>query len=178
MAPTVSRLRSTLTATLGAETDVTGYIDAMTARGLLPADDEPAKRAGCCDFPRLRRPGRGRGRRGNDQAWRPSIRSLRPGLCCHPAPSGARLYVRPPAASRGVYRRAPPERACDVTVACRRLGRLAARDAISPRDIEGETFVNVSSTAPTRRVVIDGYLESTGINIATAHEAASLWRSR
>ena len=52
--------------------------------------------------------------------------------------------------------------------------RLAMREAINPRDIEGETFVNVSDTAPTLRVVIDDYLRNTGINIATAHEAASL----
>jgi len=52
--------------------------------------------------------------------------------------------------------------------------RLAALDAISPRDIEGETFVNVSDTAPTLRVVIDDYLKSTGVNVATAHEAAGL----
>ncbi len=52
--------------------------------------------------------------------------------------------------------------------------RLAALDAISPRDIEGETFVNVSNTAPTLRVVIDDYLKSTGVNVATAHEAAGL----
>src|SRR6202795_91813 len=52
--------------------------------------------------------------------------------------------------------------------------RLAALDAISPRDIEGETFVNVSDTAPTLRVVIDSYLRKSNVNIAAAHEAASL----
>jgi LysR family hca operon transcriptional activator len=52
--------------------------------------------------------------------------------------------------------------------------RLAALDAIRPRDIEGETFVNVSNTAPTLRIIIDSYLKSTGVNIATAHEAAGL----
>jgi LysR family hca operon transcriptional activator len=46
--------------------------------------------------------------------------------------------------------------------------------AISARDIEGETFVNVSSTAPTLRVIIDDYLKSAGISIATAHEAGGL----
>src|ERR1700681_2126634 len=51
---------------------------------------------------------------------------------------------------------------------------LAALDAISPRDIEGETFVNVSDTAPTLRVIIDDYLRKSGVSIATAHEAASL----
>ena len=52
--------------------------------------------------------------------------------------------------------------------------RLAMLKAISPRDIEGETFVNVSDTAPTLRVVIDDYLRDAGIDITTAHEAASL----
>src|SRR6202049_1119139 len=52
--------------------------------------------------------------------------------------------------------------------------RLAALDAISARDIEGETFVNVSDTAPTLRVIIDDYLRKSGVSIAPAHEAASL----
>lgn len=52
--------------------------------------------------------------------------------------------------------------------------RLAVLGAISPRDIEGETFVNVSDTAPTLRVIIDDYLRTAGVNIATAHEAAGL----
>jgi LysR family transcriptional regulator, hca operon transcriptional activator len=52
--------------------------------------------------------------------------------------------------------------------------RLAAREVISPRDIEGETFVNVSDTAPTLRVVIDDYLRKSGVSVATAHEAAGL----
>ena len=52
--------------------------------------------------------------------------------------------------------------------------RLVALESIGPRDIEGETFVNVSNTAPTLRVLIDDYLRSAGVNIATAHEAASL----
>jgi LysR family transcriptional regulator, hca operon transcriptional activator len=52
--------------------------------------------------------------------------------------------------------------------------RFVALDAISPRDLEGETFVNVSNTAPTLRIVIDNYLRNSGVNIATAHEAASL----
>ncbi len=52
--------------------------------------------------------------------------------------------------------------------------RLAALDVISPQDIVGETFVNVSDTAPTLRVVIDNYLKKSGVSVATAHEAASL----
>src|SRR6266852_4169427 len=43
--------------------------------------------------------------------------------------------------------------------------RLAARKAISPGDLVGETFVTVSDTAPVLRVVIDDYLKRSGINI-------------
>jgi LysR family hca operon transcriptional activator len=52
--------------------------------------------------------------------------------------------------------------------------RLAVLEAINPRDIEGETFVHVSDTAPTLRIVIDDYLRSAGVSIAIAHEATSL----
>jgi LysR family hca operon transcriptional activator len=52
--------------------------------------------------------------------------------------------------------------------------RLAALHAISPWDLEGETFVNVSDTAPTLRIIIDSYLRNSGVSVATAHEAASL----
>jgi LysR family transcriptional regulator, hca operon transcriptional activator len=48
---------------------------------------------------------------------------------------------------------------------------LAALKAISPKDIEGETFVIVSGTAPVLRSVIDNYLKRPGINIKPAHEA-------
>src|ERR1700704_2852325 len=49
--------------------------------------------------------------------------------------------------------------------------RLAALKAISPGDLEGETFVIVSDTAPVLRAVIDDYLKRSGINITPAHEA-------
>jgi len=52
--------------------------------------------------------------------------------------------------------------------------RLAAPEAIAPRDIEGEIFVNVSSSAPTLRAVIDDYLKKSGATIATVHEVASV----
>src|SRR5712692_7914705 len=52
--------------------------------------------------------------------------------------------------------------------------RLAAREAISPGDLVGETFVTVSNTAPVLRVVIDNYLKRSGINITPAHEADHL----
>src|ERR1700739_2918953 len=52
--------------------------------------------------------------------------------------------------------------------------RLAALKAISPRDLVGETFVNVSDTAPVLRVVIDNFLKRSGINIKPAYEADHL----
>ncbi len=52
--------------------------------------------------------------------------------------------------------------------------RLAAREAISPGDLVGETFVTVSNTAPVLRVVIDNYLKRSGINITPDHEADHL----
>jgi LysR family transcriptional regulator, hca operon transcriptional activator len=52
--------------------------------------------------------------------------------------------------------------------------RLAARKAISVQDLVGETFVNVSDTAPVLRAVIDDYLKRSGTNIRPAHEADHL----
>ncbi len=52
--------------------------------------------------------------------------------------------------------------------------RLAAREAISPGDLVGETFVTVSNTAPVLRVVIDNYLKRSGIHITPDHEADHL----
>ncbi len=52
--------------------------------------------------------------------------------------------------------------------------RLAAREAISPGDLAGETFVTVSDTAPVLRVVIDNFLKRSGINITPTHEADHL----
>src|ERR1700756_2730858 len=48
---------------------------------------------------------------------------------------------------------------------------LAALKAIGPRDLEGETFVTVSSTAPVLRAVINNYLKRSGVSITPAHEA-------
>jgi len=48
---------------------------------------------------------------------------------------------------------------------------LAALKAINPKDLEGETFVNASGTAPVLRAVIDNYLKRSGINITPAYEA-------
>jgi LysR family hca operon transcriptional activator len=52
--------------------------------------------------------------------------------------------------------------------------RLAALKAISPRDLVGETFVAVSSTAPVLRAIIDKYLKRSGVDIAPDHEADHL----
>ena len=48
---------------------------------------------------------------------------------------------------------------------------LTALKAISPRDLEGETFVIVSGTAPVLRAVIDNYLKRSGVSITPAHQA-------
>src|ERR1700674_6120202 len=52
--------------------------------------------------------------------------------------------------------------------------RLAALKSIGPKDLEGETFVIVSNTAPVLRAVIDKYLKRSGIDITPAHEADHL----
>jgi LysR family hca operon transcriptional activator len=52
--------------------------------------------------------------------------------------------------------------------------RLAALKAISPRDLVGETFVAVSSTAPVLRTIIDKYLKRSGVDITPDHEADHL----
>ena len=52
--------------------------------------------------------------------------------------------------------------------------RLAAREAIGAKDLEGEIFVTVSKTAPVLRVVIDNYFKRSGINITPDHEADHL----
>jgi LysR substrate binding domain len=52
--------------------------------------------------------------------------------------------------------------------------RLAARDAIDPHDIVGETFVSVSNTAPALRVVIDEYLRRSKLDIRPDHEVDNL----
>ncbi len=52
--------------------------------------------------------------------------------------------------------------------------RLAARQVLSAGDLVGETFVNVSETAPVLRAVINDYLKRSGTNITPAHEADHL----
>jgi LysR family hca operon transcriptional activator len=52
--------------------------------------------------------------------------------------------------------------------------RLALQTTIDPHEIVGETFINVSSTAPVLRVIIDGYLQREGIAIQAHHEVDNL----
>src|SRR4029077_4906626 len=52
--------------------------------------------------------------------------------------------------------------------------RLAPRAKIDPHEIVGETFINVSGTAPTLRVIIDAYLHREGIAIHPHHEVDNL----
>jgi LysR family hca operon transcriptional activator len=52
--------------------------------------------------------------------------------------------------------------------------RLASRDVIAVEDIAGETFIGMSSTAPTLRVVIEEYLERMGLDLQPAHRVDNL----
>jgi LysR family transcriptional regulator, hca operon transcriptional activator len=52
--------------------------------------------------------------------------------------------------------------------------RLASRDAIALHDIAGETFIGMSNTAPTLRLIIDQYLERSGLNLQQAHRVDNL----
>jgi len=51
---------------------------------------------------------------------------------------------------------------------------LAAQDAVTPRDLEGEVFISVSKTAPVLRAVIEKYVRDSGLKIAPDHEADNL----
>jgi LysR family hca operon transcriptional activator len=52
--------------------------------------------------------------------------------------------------------------------------RLATQDAIAVEDIAGETFIGMSNTAPTLRVIIDDYLARSGLNFQQAHRVDNL----
>ena len=51
---------------------------------------------------------------------------------------------------------------------------LASKEAIAPSDISGQIFVNVSKTAPYLRLVIDAYLEKTGISVRNDHQVDNI----
>jgi LysR family hca operon transcriptional activator len=52
--------------------------------------------------------------------------------------------------------------------------RLAGHSAIDPHALVGETFINVSGTAPALRTVVDDYLSSAGLGLIAAHEVDNL----
>jgi LysR family transcriptional regulator, hca operon transcriptional activator len=52
--------------------------------------------------------------------------------------------------------------------------RLASHDTIALADIAGETFIGMSNTAPALRVVIEEYLERTGVALKPAHRVDNL----
>ena len=52
--------------------------------------------------------------------------------------------------------------------------RLASLAEIDPHEIVGETFINVSGTAPALRLIIDAYLQREGIAIHPTHEVDNL----
>jgi LysR family hca operon transcriptional activator len=52
--------------------------------------------------------------------------------------------------------------------------RLASLAKIDPHEIVGETFINVSGTAPALRLIIDAYLQREGIAIHPTHEVDNL----
>ena len=52
--------------------------------------------------------------------------------------------------------------------------RLAALKAVGLRDIVGETFVMVSRTAPTTRMIIEDYIKRSGVNVTPDHEADNM----
>ena len=52
--------------------------------------------------------------------------------------------------------------------------RLASQDVIALEDIAGETFIGMSNTAPTLRVIIDDYLARSGLNLQQAHRVDNL----
>jgi LysR family hca operon transcriptional activator len=52
--------------------------------------------------------------------------------------------------------------------------RLASQSAVALHDIAGENFIGMSNTAPTLRVIIDEYLERSGLNLQQAHRVDNL----
>ena len=52
--------------------------------------------------------------------------------------------------------------------------RLAARNAIRPRDLVGETFIKPTKAAPALKVVIDDYAARSRIRLTPDHEAENL----
>jgi LysR family hca operon transcriptional activator len=52
--------------------------------------------------------------------------------------------------------------------------RLASEKSVAVAEIANAPFINVSSTAPALRIVIDDYIRQTGLAITPAHEADNI----
>src|ERR1700736_14138 len=52
--------------------------------------------------------------------------------------------------------------------------RLASQNAVALQDIAGEIFIGMSNTAPTLRVIIDQYLERSGLKFQQSHRVDNL----
>jgi LysR family transcriptional regulator, hca operon transcriptional activator len=52
--------------------------------------------------------------------------------------------------------------------------RLASEKSVAVTEIANAPFINVSSTAPALRIVIDDYIRQTGLAITPAHEADNI----
>jgi LysR family hca operon transcriptional activator len=52
--------------------------------------------------------------------------------------------------------------------------RLAARDKVDPRDLVGESFIGISTTAPVLRTIINSFVSRSGFDIHSSHEADNL----
>jgi len=51
---------------------------------------------------------------------------------------------------------------------------LASRESVQPQELEGETFIGVSNTAPVLRAVVEEYLRRSNLNVVPAHEVDNL----
>jgi LysR family transcriptional regulator, hca operon transcriptional activator len=82
-------------------------------------------------------------------------------------------FLRPEKAATGLKFR--PLRKDPLIVLMPHDHALAARRSIRPQDIEGETYIGVSSTrAPTLRAAIEDYAKRTGIVLKADHQAENL----
>jgi LysR family hca operon transcriptional activator len=52
--------------------------------------------------------------------------------------------------------------------------RLASQNAVALKDIAGEIFIGMSNTAPTLQLIIDDYLERSGMDLRPAHRVDNL----
>ncbi len=52
--------------------------------------------------------------------------------------------------------------------------RLAALEEVDPRELVGETFIAVSTTAPTLRAIINKFISQSGLDIHPSHEVDNL----